>query len=158
MPGIVTRARLWLRSLIEPRRFDQDLSDELRFHLDARARELTRRGLPPDEAARRARLEFGNSDNVRDDVRGVRRGLWVEQLLQDVRYAVRMCRRFPGFSLAASRRNRPAGVVARVVSCPHRRRRDRVPRTFFSNLLGRRETGDPVRTSDAPEPDLVSHL
>ena len=101
MPGIVTRARLWLRSLIEPRRFDQDLSDELRFHLDARARELTRRGLPPDEAARRARLEFGNSDNVRDDVRGVRRGLWVEQLLQDVRYAVRMCRRFPGFNLVA---------------------------------------------------------
>jgi len=67
---------------------------QLRFHLEAYSEELIRRGMPPKEAMRRARLEFGGSRSKR---RCRRRGAnFFESLLQDLRYGLRM-RQSPHF-------------------------------------------------------------
>ena len=96
-----TRVRLWLGSLLDRRRFDHELEDELRFHLEARTETLVAQGLEPGAARRQARLEFGNPASVRDRVTELRRGVWFEQLGQDLRYAGRLVRRYPGFSAVA---------------------------------------------------------
>lgn len=97
-----TRAWLWLRSLVERRRFERDLDDELRFHLQARTEHWRREGLSTGEAARHARLEFGGLDAAKDRVRDVRFGAWVKETGQDVRYGVRVLARRPGFTVAAT--------------------------------------------------------
>jgi predicted permease len=96
-----TRIRLWIASLLRRRRFDEDLTEELEFHLRARAEHWKARGLPPSEARRRARLEFGSVHAVSADVRNVRRGAWVEHVGRDLRYGLRALRRHPGFSMMA---------------------------------------------------------
>ena len=96
-----TRMRLWLVSLLRRRRFDTDLSDELGFHLRARAEHWQSHGLSTAEAMRRAQLEFGSLARVRAEVGDVRRGAWVERLVLDVRYGVRALRRHSGFSALA---------------------------------------------------------
>jgi predicted permease len=96
-----TRLRLWLSAVLGRRRFDDNLSDEMRFHLDTRAEHWRRQGVPPAEAARRARLEFGSPDKAIEQVRDVRRGLWFEQLRQDLRHGARGLLRRPLVTLSA---------------------------------------------------------
>ena len=55
---------LWKRSEQE-----QDLDDEIRFHIEARAEDLTRKGLPREQAQRQARLEFGALDKSKEACR-----------------------------------------------------------------------------------------
>ncbi len=95
------RTRLWLASLLRHRRFEQDLADELAFHLTARTEHWVAQGLSPAEARRRARLEFGSSAKATAETRDVRRGAWLEALLRDVRHAARALRRYPAFSAMA---------------------------------------------------------
>ena len=99
---MLVRIRLWLASVLRRRRFDADLEDELAFHLRARAQDLRRRGVPPAEAERQARLELGSLEKYKDEVRDVRAGVWVEQLRQDLRYGARAIARRPGFAAAAT--------------------------------------------------------
>lgn len=96
-----TRASLWFTGHLSRRQFDRDLIDELTFHIEARADDLRRQGLPAHEAQRRARLEFGSRDRFREDVREVRLGHGWLQLSQDVRLAIRSLRRSRGYFLAA---------------------------------------------------------
>jgi putative ABC transport system permease protein len=74
-------------------RFEEGMSSELRFHLDAYADDLIRRGVPRAEAERRARLEFGSIEALKDDLRAARGQRLFDELSQDIRYA---CRRFRG--------------------------------------------------------------
>ena len=92
-----TRTRLWLAGVLGRRGFERDLSDEVRFHVEARADYWRRQGLPPEEAARRARLEFGSPGRTKDEVRDVRLGLWAEQLGQDLWHGVRVLVHRPGW-------------------------------------------------------------
>ena len=88
---------------------DDDLDDELRFHLESRADALVAEGLSRDEARRQARREFGDLDDVRVYVRGLsaqagygRTGRnIVGEFLQDVGYAWRRLRRAPAFAMTA---------------------------------------------------------
>jgi len=87
---------IWNRS-----RFEQDLDDEMRFHLEARKEDLVRSGLPREDARRRAQIEFGSTEAYQERVRETRRMNWFEDLAQDLRYGVRGVRKNPGLMLVA---------------------------------------------------------
>src|SRR5260370_25262135 len=79
-------------------RMEQDLSRELRYHVDRRVEELTESGLSEPEARRRAALEFGGVAQVQEDVRDTWVGRWLGDVARDVRYAFRLSLRSPGFT------------------------------------------------------------
>ena len=98
---MLTRARLWVASVLRRRQFDRDLADELTFHIETRAEHLQREGMSAANAKRQARLEFGALDKYQDEVREVRTGIWIEQMQQDLRHGARLLIRRPGFTIAA---------------------------------------------------------
>ena len=83
------------------RRMEQDLARELEDHLLRRIAELTRAGMDPKEARRRATLELGGVPQTQEEVRDTWTWRWLDQLGRDLRYAVRTLRRMPGFGLTA---------------------------------------------------------
>src|SRR4051794_13566268 len=92
---------LRLRALRSPARAERDLDDELQFHLEMEARKLSTAGLTPEDARRRARVEFGGLDQSREGCRDVRGVTWLENLARDVRYGVRMLLKAPVFTSVA---------------------------------------------------------
>ena len=93
------RLRFWFAALVRRARFEREIADELAFHLRARADEWQRRGLSPPAARRRARMELGNVEGIKDDLRDVRFGRWLAPLRQDLRYGFRMLRVRPGLTI-----------------------------------------------------------
>ncbi len=91
----------WLTNLRRRARLNREIEAELRFHLDEDAAERESAGLTPAEARRRARLEFGNPNVVREDTRAAWGWALVEDLWQDVRVGARALRRNPAFALTA---------------------------------------------------------
>src|SRR3977135_2411944 len=87
--------------LTRRRRFEDSMADELRFHIKQYAAELVQCGLTPEEAARRARMEFGSVDNVKDDCREARGSLLFDELYRELWYAFRLLRKPPGFTATA---------------------------------------------------------
>src|SRR6059036_1554595 len=90
-----------LRSLIRRRAVEQELDDELRFHRERLVDRYVADGLPHDEAMRRARLEMGGFDQVKEEHRDARGVRLLEDLGNDLRYAVRQVKRSPGFAVLA---------------------------------------------------------
>jgi len=91
----------WLRSLGQRSALQQEIDEELRFHLEQRTAENVAVGMSPEDAAREARRRFGNHQTVREDCREVRGASFGETTLQDVRFGLRMLFKKPGFTAVA---------------------------------------------------------
>jgi len=90
-----------LRRLARRSQFDQEIDDEIRFHLETRADELEAAGAPRAEAQQRARREFGSTMRRTEETRSAWQFQWLEDLLSDLRYAARALGRSPGFAATA---------------------------------------------------------
>jgi len=84
------RFRSWLRAMAGRSRMEREMDAELGFHLEAFAEDLVRSGVPSEEALRRARIEFGGIEGVKEECREARGVSFVASLLQDLRYGVRV--------------------------------------------------------------------
>jgi predicted permease len=91
----------WWKRLSRRRQMEAQLEKELTFHLEQHTSQLIGRGIPPDEARRQARLALGGPEQVKEKCRDARGTRWLEDLLQDVRYALRTFRQRPGFAVVA---------------------------------------------------------
>jgi predicted permease len=93
--------RSLFRVLRSRRDFEQDMSEELRFHIEQYTEALVRSGVPASEAARRARIEFGSVVSAQEDCREAR-GLYVfDELLRQLRHAYRLLLKTPKFTATA---------------------------------------------------------
>jgi putative ABC transport system permease protein len=84
----------------ERKRFENDLNSELRFHVEARIQELIAAGMIEDEARRKAAIEFGGMEGIKEECREVRSIVALEQALKDLRFAWRALAGKPLFAAA----------------------------------------------------------
>ena len=90
-----------IASVFRPRELDEELDEELLSHIEMRAQDNMGAGMSDEEAQVDARRRFGNPAQIKESTRAQRMAVWLETVLQDVRFGFRMLRRTPSFTLVA---------------------------------------------------------
>ena len=88
----------WLHRLFHKQQAEKQLDAELRDHLDRQISDYIAAGITPEEARRRAHLDFGGLESIKQQTRESRRGNFLETLFQDLGYGVRMLRKSPSLT------------------------------------------------------------
>ncbi len=80
---------------------DDEMEEEIRSHIEHRADDLERSGVSRPEAERRAQVEFGGRVRIEEECREALGGNFIEILIQDARFSLRVLRKAPGFAIVA---------------------------------------------------------
>jgi predicted permease len=99
--GMLNKLRLRLRALFCKSKLEQELDEEVRFHLERVCEENIARGMTPEEARYAALRSFGGVERVKEEGRDVRGIRLLEEVWQDLRHGARILLKKPGFTLIA---------------------------------------------------------
>src|SRR5689334_5670359 len=91
----------WSRAfgLFRRRKREADMAEEIRHHLDGLTERNVAAGMSVQEARKAAQREFGGVEQIKEIAREQHTWMWADQVWQDLRFAVRMILKQPGFTL-----------------------------------------------------------
>jgi len=87
-----------LRPIVWRSQMESEMDAEMRFHIEALAEEFMRSGMPREKALRKARIEFGGVERIKEECRETRKFKFIEDLVYDLHFAARVLRKSPGFT------------------------------------------------------------
>ncbi|HJR08825.1 MAG TPA: ABC transporter permease [Pyrinomonadaceae bacterium] len=90
-----------MRALLRREEMEGELDEELRFHIEKEIEQNVARGMSPAEARRVALVDFGGMERVREECRDARGVRLLEDIIQDLRYALRVLTKSPAFTLVS---------------------------------------------------------
>jgi putative ABC transport system permease protein len=91
----------WVRRAFHKSQAERSLDKELQFHLDRQIADYVATGMAPEEARRRAKLEFGGLERIKEEVRDTRWDTHLDNFFRDFRYAIRNLRKDRRFAFIA---------------------------------------------------------